>query len=803
MYCCHTVALPCSSLRLIASHPLSYSMEAAKAESLQQNLSTAPSLQADIDFILRFKDTALEDRFILHMQERDRPLSRWIAILALLATLALHLVDFFTLPLDAAFSSLILRMPLFLVGWGLFLYSTNRLTPTPTANSWLVFFSAFACIAAITLGQWSAWKYGGDGRYQSTLIIPLFAPMLGCMPWRLSGLLSIASAVLIALPEYFHQPDAYLLNLHLSFIGMASLAGVFGGYVLEHHSRQHFLINENFLQQSRHDPLTGLPNRRELDAALLRLLQQSAREGKSVAVAMFDVDHFKAYNDHYGHTAGDSVLIAVAHAARHNATPPPSFVARYGGEEFVAVWVSPNVDMATLGEGLRRAISGTTITHSYSPHRHITASIGLTSLHPTAATASEAVLAAADRALYRAKERGRNRVETETVIDHTDTIAIKRPTSAATDDSIDTRSTPEDRRRWGHERGLYERHQIIGTGLLCILINGLSALMSYKSLAPQASGMLVFLVLTIVLPSLAIGCWLCRFDRILLISRYLMPVFIFVPGLCYCYAFHYALSRGWYVPYEVVLISIFQIFIVGGQSWIGATFAGWTLSLLNIGIQIYYNPHDPATTAVIPFLALCAAGTLVSRTQDLRSMDSFIKKGKLETLARHDALTGLANRKGMEDHFTALLPALARPGHTLAVGMIDIDHFKAYNDHYGHAAGDAVLTAVAHALRQQVPRPQDLAVRYGGEEFILIWYQARTKDLVQLGERACAAVRERDIPHLHGRNQRITISIGIAQNAIPLHNRQDIDALIQRADRALYRAKAAGRDRVVLANQQD
>ena len=166
----------------------------------------------------------------------------------------------------------------------------------------------------------------------------------------------------------------------------------------------------------------------------------------------------------------------------------------------------------------------------------------------------------------------------------------------------------------------------------------------------------------------------------------------------------------------------------------------------------------------------------------------------LRDLANHDGLTGLLNKRYfMSQRLGLLINAAERDGQSLAVFIFDIDHFKKYNDTNGHLAGDEILKSVAQVLRDNL-RPGDVACRYGGEEFIVAMPGARDVDGLAAAERIRAAIERTKFPR--GETQPLgclTISGGIAQ--FPMDGTSSND-LILHADQALYRAKAAGRNRV-------
>jgi len=161
-----------------------------------------------------------------------------------------------------------------------------------------------------------------------------------------------------------------------------------------------------------HDGLTGLLNRRALDAELSRRCVAATRLQEPVAVLMIDIDYFKAYNDRYGHQAGDECLIAVSAAISAALERPQDSVARYGGEEFAAI-MPGNSEAGALkvAERVRAAVEALSMEHASSTVAPVvTVSVGYTSVVPDAGLNPSALLDLADAALYRAKEAGRNRV---------------------------------------------------------------------------------------------------------------------------------------------------------------------------------------------------------------------------------------------------------------------------------------------------------------------------------------------------------------------------------------------------------
>jgi diguanylate cyclase (GGDEF)-like protein len=163
-----------------------------------------------------------------------------------------------------------------------------------------------------------------------------------------------------------------------------------------------------------------------------------------------------------------------------------------------------------------------------------------------------------------------------------------------------------------------------------------------------------------------------------------------------------------------------------------------------------------------------------------------------EMRASTDALTGLPNRHYF-DEFVGLLAQRRRAGDAVGILMVDIDRFKALNDRHGHGVGDEVLRAVGSAIVSAV-RADDVPARFGGEEFVVLLRDPEPSVAVEVGERIRMAVRALDVGRFGVKG--VSVSVGVAVADGP---EEPIDALIATADRALYRAKRAGRDRVVAA----
>ncbi len=176
---------------------------------------------------------------------------------------------------------------------------------------------------------------------------------------------------------------------------------------------------------------------------------------------------------------------------------------------------------------------------------------------------------------------------------------------------------------------------------------------------------------------------------------------------------------------------------------------------------------------------------LETKTRDLEAANVHLANA-IETLHRistEDGLTGVSNRRHFDDTLAREWRRAMRSAAPLSVLMVDVDHFKAFNDEHGHQAGDEILRNVAHMLRDAVHRAADLVARYGGEEFVVLLPETNEPDARALAESLRASIAETPV----------TVSIGVA-TLVPERDRNACEELVRIADAALYEAKRAGRN---------
>jgi diguanylate cyclase (GGDEF)-like protein len=216
------------------------------------------------------------------------------------------------------------------------------------------------------------------------------------------------------------------------------------------------------------------------------------------------------------------------------------------------------------------------------------------------------------------------------------------------------------------------------------------------------------------------------------------------------------------------------------------------LALAVVMVAVSLEPFEIIGTVVFVLLAV-AVSMLLGRVLEASHRRAFALELELLRDARTDALTGLDNRRAMQERGPLELMRASRAGVPVSLILCDIDHFKTINDRYGHEAGDGVLNSVASTLRAAL-RATDLLSRWGGEEFLAVLLDTDARRAAEVAERMRAGVAATPLGAIA---ERATISIGVA-------TRQDVDevattweALLHEADTHLYRAKSAGRNRVI------
>jgi diguanylate cyclase (GGDEF)-like protein len=298
----------------------------------------------------------------------------------------------------------------------------------PVAGRWIE--RAGAAAVVVVMGGTGASvlisaHMGSPLPYEALLVVMVFVTFLTGLRFYHATLTTFGvAAAYLAARVALELPAAETVKQGL-YLYVIALIGWLGAYMLEWTRRANFLTSAIMRFRALHDPLTYLYNRRAALDHLQRSWRLAARERRPLAALLIDVDHFKRFNDHYGHLHGDGCLSEVALALHHRLRRPMDLVARYGGEEFLAVLYGVAGDNVQLvGEAVRARIEELGIPHVQNPGGVVTVSVGASWAEPADPLATpELLLETADQALYRAKKAGRNRCEAQPVASATSPAA--------------------------------------------------------------------------------------------------------------------------------------------------------------------------------------------------------------------------------------------------------------------------------------------------------------------------------------------------------------------------------------------
>ncbi len=366
--------------------------------------------------------------------------------------------------------------------------------------------------------------------------------------------------------------------------------------------------------------------------------------------------------------------------------------------------------------------------------------------------------------------------------------------------------------------------------LNCLL--ALSAIITWVIYAPPPG--LVWWAYALADLSALVLAWLAWTSlyqrRYMAIARVLVPIL----GASIAVFIAQDMAAGLGVLIGVLTINVIAVFFFAGLLFRAALIA--TAAILAAFTVAAMHYGGPATTlAGLPMLLVIAIIGIVSYRDIERSYRrNFLESALMAELVARDELSGLMNRRAFDEHMLRLWHHAQRDRRSLAVLMVDIDHFKAYNDAHGHQAGDGAVRAVAQLLKGCTRRPLDLAARYGGDEFVAVLYDLSREQVGDIAERVRRTVQEKVLQPAAGtggagagagaggvggtapsagatsrgstgdaaaRGTTVTVSIGVGV-VMPMMGRT-FQGAVQLADEALYEAKQAGRNRVVVKSAED
>ncbi|HNK05666.1 MAG TPA: GGDEF domain-containing protein [Giesbergeria sp.] len=254
------------------------------------------------------------------------------------------------------------------------------------------------------------------------------------------------------------------------------------------------------------------------------------------------------------------------------------------------------------------------------------------------------------------------------------------------------------------------------------------------------------------------------------------------------------------LPYEGIILATFFSYFLTGLRFVAASLCGWLVFLAYVAMELHVGLNGDTLLYNAFFLATAnLIGCFGNHFLEQAVRQNFCSMVQMHKLAERDFVTGLLNRRAFSTRATGIWREALRDGRSIGIAMVDVDHFKHYNDHYGHAAGDVALQSVAHVIAEHARRPLDACARYGGEEFVVLWYDVDADHALALAQRMCQAVQALGLPHVASPTAGVvSISVGLVCTAV--HNAAQWDAALRAADQALYQAKQQGRNRVCAAD---
>ncbi|MDR1396908.1 MAG: GGDEF domain-containing protein [Desulfarculales bacterium] len=330
-----------------------------------------------------------------------------------------------------------------------------------------------------------------------------------------------------------------------------------------------------------------------------------------------------------------------------------------------------------------------------------------------------------------------------------------------------------------------------------LILGGVSILLLFSAIAASIAAEDYYIIPAFVLAAALIGgSW--GYYKKHPAGNFLTPMLItgIIIMLSGCYLFFTSktdLGVYWFLLYPVIMIFSLGLFY-------GSLLFAFSYVLLIIifstplQASVYFHPASPAYFLTAIFAAFIFSWSMeyISGRAHLSLLKAFNLK---EEEARTDSLTGLGNRRDLQNHLNWLQAQSVRSGHTFAINIVDIDFFKRVNDKYGHDMGDLVLRHVAAILVGQV-RSADRVFRWGGEEFAILMPATGTIEALIIAERLRQAVQDLPYRDVDGNLIRLTISVGIYSASVNKLGSQSVHEQIKQADMNLYKAKQLGRNRV-------
>lgn len=727
------------------------------------------------------------------------------------------------------------------------------LSPPTLRRHWHVeFLTATMGTAVALLITWMATASRADTAitHSAMAIIPV---MYSCIAARSRFYWSLGSALITfaAYAGFVRGSTPEQAQLASGFTQLMALSYVFGlvaSYTFEHGERRNWLMRQveaaqrdalvrtsaQLRQLSIQDPLTGLFNRRHFDQILREAQAKAERGGQPLSLLAADVDFFKRYNDSHGHPVGDLCLAEISRVLATIAKAHGGIAARLGGEEFALLLPDLPPPLAEqAGEAVCRAISALRMPHGDSDVAdHVTVSVGLAHWQGAAQDSLDAWQMRADRALYAAKSEGRNRLHVAQEGDEPSSEPVllmgqasHPPEPEHTDEQATAKEallqqTFDGLSRWlqfpAELEAEYIRHNADQRRML-LAVMALVGLFIYNVFA-LANRTMFPDIQDLVLEH---QVWLSLMVFGLMVITYLTPHPLWREGLYSLSTIMLAMVSVWLMAQSrltstlsytvsLMLIPMFSGVAARQPFWFTAlpavvTSVAAAMLLKPIGpVQrlvyadsLFMIVNNMAYTLILAYTLELGARRewLLSYIERLQRQALEAASQRLKALSIADPLTGICNRRQFEDDLDRIWHECMADQRPLGMLIIDIDHFKLYNDRQGHPAGDVCLKEVAALISQIAQTDKGLAARLGGEEFGVLLPAGNLPDAWRLAERIRAGISQACLPHDYAPSRHVTVSVGVA-SLVPQAGMDRI-SLFATADKALYEAKRAGRNRVV------
>ena len=354
---------------------------------------------------------SIESGFRDYHWERGRRRGRIAVIVAIVVVSIFAIKDMLVMPSEVWTWTSGIRLLVMVPSLLIALYGVTRLPRRQSEYS--MAFGSVVCLYGLTGANAAALMLDHPLPYEGLMLGTFFVYFMLGMRLHMIAPICLPLVPLYAFIAIQQALPPNQVLIHVLYLAIANLVGTIGLYSAEYSARTAFLNSQVSRFRAEHDPLTLLHNRRALHDTLNRLWRMAIRQRQSLAVLLIDVDHFKAYNDHYGHVAGDQCLQRVADALKASLNRPMDRVGRYGGEEFMAIaYPVSGAGVVDLANRVREAVELLDIPHAAAPTGdRVTVSVGVTCVPPRPGLKPENLIDLADKALYRAKTAGRNCVE--------------------------------------------------------------------------------------------------------------------------------------------------------------------------------------------------------------------------------------------------------------------------------------------------------------------------------------------------------------------------------------------------------